>query len=248
MKVTADVEVADVLISAVRRLASASSLNEIADIVKRAAWHLVQADGATFVLRDGGECHYLDEDAIAPLWKGRRFPLSTCVSGWAMLYRQQAIIPDVFVDARIPQSAYRPTFVKSLVMTPVGTSEPWAAIGVYWARAVVPSAEQARCLQALADSTALAMENVRVRSQVNGESVDHSGSRAVPEPVRMCAWTRRFWWDGSWVTVERFLRERFGLQVTHGISEEAARSLETMADVLGASETVTAPVPQTPAA
>ena len=33
-------------------------------------------------------CYYADEDAISPLWKGQRFPMSACISGWAMLNRQ----------------------------------------------------------------------------------------------------------------------------------------------------------------
>ncbi len=221
---------ASLLVSAVRQLSDAATLDGVVDIVRRTARHLVGADGATVVLRDGSECHYVDEDAIAPLWKGRRFPIEACISGWSMRYRQQAIVPDVYDDARIPQDAYRPTFVRSLVMTPVDTGEPWAAIGVYWARTVVPTPEQARCLQALADSTALAMQNVRMRTQLDraairvAEAADDQNA-----PVTMCAWTRRIRWNGSWVSVEQFLHERFGLDVTHGISDEAAKDFEQAA-------------------
>src|SRR5262249_56843927 len=54
--------------------------------------------------------------AIAPLWKGQRFPMSACISGWSMLNRCPAVISDIYADSRIPHDAYRPTFVKSLVM------------------------------------------------------------------------------------------------------------------------------------
>ena len=40
--------------------------------------------------------------------------------------------------------------------------------------------------------------------------------------VAMCAWTGRIRWRGEWVSVERYLAERFGLEVTHGISAGAA--------------------------
>ena len=66
-----------------------------------------------------------------PLWKGQRFPLSACISGWAMLNAQTAVIEDVFEDPRIPYDAYLPTFVKSLIMTPVGEKNV-AAMGAYW--------------------------------------------------------------------------------------------------------------------
>jgi hypothetical protein len=37
----------------------------------------------------------------------------------------------------------------------------------------------------------------------------------------MCAWTRRLKLNDEWLSVEDFLQRRFGLQVSHGISEEA---------------------------
>lgn len=40
-------------------------------------------------------------------------------------------------------------------------------------------------------------------------------------PVRMCAWTRRIWHNGQWLSVGAFLHERFGLEVSHGNSEDA---------------------------
>jgi hypothetical protein len=173
----------------------------------------------------------VDEDAITPLWKGRKFPMSACVSGWSMLYRQQAIIPHVYADPRIPVDVYRPTFVRSLVMTPIGTIEPWAALGAYWARPKTPTPAQALCLQALADTTAVAMENIRSRTQLDGTRPSHFGTTSGDgDLVTICAWTRRVFWQGSWISIERFLQRRFGLYVTHGISEEAVHALATPRD------------------
>src|SRR5262249_27757171 len=64
-------------------------------------------------------------------------------------------------DPRIPLSAYEPTFVRSLVMVPIRASRPIGAIGNYWARRHSATAAEVRLLQALADTTAVAMENVR---------------------------------------------------------------------------------------
>ena len=146
------------LIAIVQRLSLSRDLPSIMDIVRRAARALVHADGATFVLRDGDRCFYAEEDAIAPLWKGQRFPLQACISGWAMLNRQPAIIEDIYLDSRIPHDAYRPTFVKSLVMTPIRTVAPIGAIGVYWATQHLATQEEIQLLQALADSTSIAIE------------------------------------------------------------------------------------------
>jgi GAF domain-containing protein len=121
------------LIAAVQELSAIHDLDALTRCVRRAARDLSNADGVTFVLRDGNHCYYVDEDAIAPLWKGKRFPARTCISGWAMQHRQAVVIRDIYEDPRIPHDAYRPTFVKSLAMIPVRVDDPVAAIGAYWA-------------------------------------------------------------------------------------------------------------------
>ena len=163
---TADGHAVDILIAAVQELSLARSLEGIMAIVRRAARELTGADGATFVLRDGDRCFYAEENAIQPLWKGMRFPLSACVSGWAMQNRKAAVIPDIYDDPRVPAEAYRPTFVKSLAMVPIRTAEPVGAIGNYWAKPHLAGAEEVRLLQALADSTSIAMENVQLYEEL----------------------------------------------------------------------------------
>jgi GAF domain-containing protein len=114
-----------------KQLAIAASQAAVIETVREHARGICQSDGITFVLREGQMCHYVEEDAIGPLWKGQKFPLSACISGWAMTHGETAVIEDVFADPRIPYDAYLPTFLKSLIMTPVGTRHV-AAIGAYW--------------------------------------------------------------------------------------------------------------------
>jgi diguanylate cyclase (GGDEF)-like protein len=154
------------LIGAVQELSMARDLAAVQRVVRTTARALCGADGASFVLRQNGYCYYADEDAISPLWKGRRFPLETCVSGWAMLNRQPAVIPDIYKDPRVPHEAYRPTFVKSLALVPIRTMDPVGAIGNYWAEPHAPRDSELRLLQALADATAVAMENVQLYQEL----------------------------------------------------------------------------------
>ncbi len=160
------VEALERLVTVVQELSLARTLGTVQAIVRSAARALTGADGATFVLRDGDQCFYADEDAIAPLWKGQRFPMSACISGWVMNHRQAAVIEDIYADARIPQDAYRPTFVKSLVMVPIRVRQPLGAIGNYWAHRHAPTAEEVKLLQALADTTSVALENVQVYAEL----------------------------------------------------------------------------------
>lgn len=162
------------LVAAVQELSLARSLEAIMAIVRRAARELTGADGATFVLREGEQCYYADENAISPLWKGQRFPLHFCISGWAMLNRQPAVIEDIYADPRVPADAYRPTFVKSLAMVPIRTEAPIGAIGNYWARQHMPSSAEVELLQALANTTSVAMENVRVYEELEKRVADRT--------------------------------------------------------------------------
>jgi signal transduction histidine kinase len=147
------------LLLAARALAAARDLGSVMEVVRRAARDLSGADGVTFVLREGDLVHYADEEAISPLWKGCRFPADACISGWAMIHRAPVVIEDVYADPRIPQDAYRPTFVKSLLMVPVGDEDPVAAIGAYWASRHRASIREVHLLQTLAGFVALALQN-----------------------------------------------------------------------------------------
>ncbi|MBS1853548.1 MAG: GAF domain-containing protein [Acidobacteria bacterium] len=154
------------LVSAVQELSLARSLDTIKSVVRHAARELTGSDGATFVLREGENCYYADEEAIAPLWKGQRFPMTACISGWCMLHREAATIPDVYADPRIPADVYRKTFVKSLVMVPIRSSKPIGAIGNYWADSHTATADEVELIQALADTTAVAIDNVQLYSEL----------------------------------------------------------------------------------
>lgn len=163
------------LASMVGKLSLANGLEETTKIVAEAARELSGADGATLVLREQDKCYYADEDAISPLWKGKRFPLDACVSGWCMLTGEAACIPDIYQDPRIPQDAYKPTFVKSLCMVPIRAKSPIGAIGIYWAKKHDPSESEVKMLRILADSTAVALENLELRQAISLHSSENAG-------------------------------------------------------------------------
>ena len=150
------------LASLIQRLSFQRDMDTIMALVRGAARALTGADGVTFVLREGDTCFYADEDAVAPLWKGQRFPLQTCISGWVMLNQQPAVIEDIYGDPRIPHGVYRSTFVKSLVMMPVRSEDPIAAIGAYWAIRHQPTDTEVALLHAIAQIAAVALINVRL--------------------------------------------------------------------------------------
>lgn len=157
------------LIQVVERLSHSRSMESISGIVAQAARHLSDADGATFVLRDHDKCYYADENAISPLWKGKRFPLQSCISGCCMMEGKVIAVPDIYKDPRIPHDAYRPTFVKSLCVVPIREEAPIGAIGIYWSKERVPTDEEIKLLSILANSSAIAIENLELKSELSNK-------------------------------------------------------------------------------
>ncbi|NWO96252.1 hypothetical protein GY976_24265, partial [Escherichia coli] len=72
---------------------------------------------------------------MTPLLAGERFPIENCISGLAILEARPIHIPDIYDDPRVPVDAYRPTFVRSMSMYPIGLMGPSMAMGAYWAAA-----------------------------------------------------------------------------------------------------------------
>lgn len=142
------------------RLDAAVSLDEVVQIARVEAHRLLKSQGVTFVVREDDKCFYLDEDAIAPLWKGQRFPINDCISGWSMINRETAVIPDIQVDPRIPQKAYRSTFVRSLLMVPIRRSDPLGAMGAYWADIHYASESEIATLERIAEAVAEAISRI----------------------------------------------------------------------------------------
>lgn len=143
------------------RIAVTETLESLIEVVRTTACAVCSADGVSFVLRDGDDCHYVEEDAVGPLWKGQRFPMSACISGWAMREGKTVTIRDVFADPRVPHDAYRPTFVKSLVMVPVRTTSVVAAIGAYWGQERDFTIQEIATIESLADAIGEAMRRIQ---------------------------------------------------------------------------------------
>lgn len=150
------------VLAAGESLVHAQSLSEVIDVLRKTARAAVGAEGIAIVLKDGSRCTYVAEDAIAPLWQGQSFLDKDCVSGWSMLHNETVAISDVRLDARVPQEAYSATFVRSLVMAPIGIPEPVAAIGAFWSNVASHDAETIERVESLARLATIAIENARL--------------------------------------------------------------------------------------
>jgi GAF domain-containing protein len=143
------------------RLDMARTIEEITRTLRDCGRGVIGADGVALILRDGDFCHYFEEDAIGPLWKGQKFPMGACISGWAMLKRRTVCIADIRMDKRIPYDLYENTFVRSLVMAPAEKNPPVGAVGAYWSWAHVASAQEVAAVEALAEAVGAAILRVR---------------------------------------------------------------------------------------
>lgn len=155
------------------QLASSRTTDAIVSVLRNSSRDLAGCDGIAVVLRDGDECRYVAEDAHSPLWSGQSFPMATCISGLSMLSDRTIVIPDVLADARVPHASYAPTFVRSMVMVPIGRPAPVAALGAYWATTGTPPGETVATLEGLAKVATSSFENVRLIKSLR-EAQDHA--------------------------------------------------------------------------
>lgn len=155
------------ILDASERLVRARSLDEIVAVLRDTARATVGAEGIAVVIGHEGFCSYVAEDGVSPLWQGQTFPADQCISGWVMRCGETVAISDVRRDSRIPQEAYTPTFVRSLVMAPIGRPEVVAALGAYWSEVRTHDSDTIKRLESLAHLATIAIENVRLAQARN---------------------------------------------------------------------------------
>ncbi|WP_457108250.1 GAF domain-containing protein [Methylobacterium sp. P5_C11] len=139
------------------RLTAARSREDIVAILRETARETAGADGIAMVLREGDTMLYAAGDAIEPLWRGRRFPVTECVSERAMLDAETIVVLDIECDPRVPAALDRLTSMRSLVMMPIGSPEPVAALGAYGCASVIPDGETVRRLERMARHAAVVL-------------------------------------------------------------------------------------------
>lgn len=164
------------LTEATSAISRAHSLEDVIAMIRASARTLIGCEGITIVRREGDLCHYVEEDAIGPLWKGQTFPEVACISGWSMINRQTVVVPDISVDDRIPHELYAETFVRAVAMSPIKKASPVGAIGAYWSRPYEPTQWEIETLDALAEAAATAIEHMEFNSGLR------LGAAGVEEP------------------------------------------------------------------
>jgi PAS domain S-box-containing protein len=155
------------VLNASERLVMARSVDEVVAVLRDTARAAVGAEGIAVVIENDGRCAYVAEDAVSPLWQGQSFPADHCISGWVMHQGETVAIRDVRLDPRVPQDAYAPTFVRSLVMVPIGRPVPVAALGAYWSDVRTHDDDTIKRLESLARLATIAIENARLTQARN---------------------------------------------------------------------------------
>lgn len=150
--------------AATEDIGKAESLADILEILRSSARAILRCDGVTVAVREGDMVHYVGEDAIAPLWSGRRVPIASSVSGRAMTGRRTVVIPDIRLDPRVSPDACRSTFVASMAIAPIGIGKPVAAIGAYWRKAQPIEEDALVLLDMLAKGAGAQLERIADQS------------------------------------------------------------------------------------
>jgi signal transduction histidine kinase len=148
------------LIEIIKDLTLAQTIEQSQQIIAASARDLMHSDGASFVFLENEGCFYAEENAMAPLWKGKWFPLNDCICGYSMIQKIPVIVPDIYNDSRIQTMHYSGTFVRSLMVVPVNSIAPLGAIGCYWKEYYTPSEIEVRLMQTLADAASRTIDNI----------------------------------------------------------------------------------------
>jgi putative two-component system response regulator len=98
-------------------------------------------------------------------------------------------------------------------MVPIRTREPVGAIGTYWAGHHLPTEQEVELLQALADSTAVAMENVRAYQEVEDARLETLQRLAIAGEYRD---------DATYEHTERVARTAHRVAQQLGLTDESA--------------------------
>jgi K+-sensing histidine kinase KdpD len=165
------------LVNVVQELFLAKNLEKITEIVVKFARELTGSDGAIFVLKADDQCYYAEENTLISLDKGQRFPINISLGGWCINHQEQMIIQDIYQEEKIPFSAHKHTLVKSLVIVPVKKETPLGVIGNYWAKKHLATTEEIALIQALADTTAVAIESVQLYQELEQRVSDYPTDR-----------------------------------------------------------------------
>jgi two-component sensor histidine kinase len=154
------------LSDAMEDLCSARTQEEVVRIAAALAKKACSVDSISIVLTSGEQFHYEPErDMHAGSAGSKPDTISLAIrskvilrmSAWALEAAQTAVVPDIHRDERTRLHTNGSTFARSLVVVPVGSRAPFAAITCAWAHDRWPGATDVLVLEALARATGLAL-------------------------------------------------------------------------------------------
>lgn len=166
------------LVTVIQELSRIRDMQALEHVVSTAARKLAGTDSAHIYLQAGNH-------ALVGGTPISRTPVDICIGKWVMQHRRPALVSDIAEDPHVPGEAGGTQCVRSLLMVPIRRSKPIGAIGSYWGQVHHPSRTELRMLQALADSTALAIESVRILTDLDDLVLERTKQlKAANEEIR----------------------------------------------------------------
>jgi hypothetical protein len=182
-------------------------------VASAAARYLTGSDGASFLLEVGEECLCVEENTSAPVWRTRHFPMSDGITGWVVRNRRPVTIEDIRSDSRVRADPYEAAFVRGVALVPLAPPAPAGAIGAFWGHPHATSQRELALLRGLAESTAVALESVRARAELEQARLDVLDRLALAAEYRD---------DGTRAHTARVARTALLLAEALGISPDEA--------------------------
>ena len=159
------------LLQVIQDLGRARDLETVVAQVCRAARELAGSDAAAVCVGEGELCHIMGEDAAVSNWKGKRYPMKGSITEWVIENRKPLVLDDT-QDAMTFAVIDRLGYIKSAAVVPLGSPEPFGSLSTGWRGRHRPTADEVRLMGVLADAAAVAIENVRGRSDLERQLLD----------------------------------------------------------------------------
>lgn len=116
----------------VARLEAAVTLDDAIAIVAASARRVAAADGVTIMRKVDETVVFAGGDRINQHYGNRAFPITSGISGMAILRNRPIIVPNIALETRVTLNPIATGIVQSVAMFPVGKPLPIAAMGAYW--------------------------------------------------------------------------------------------------------------------
>lgn len=178
----------EIIAEAMELMNSASSTEELGEVMGRAICQAAGTDAIALSLRRGEHVFYTAEHLPEPLWSDDGFPIDHHLSEWSIRHDETVVVPDVLADDRIPAEARRSAPVRSAVMVSLRKFDSGGAVGAYWRELHAPTAGEVSTVETIARAAGAVLTRIDAENALRALNQDLAGQVSARTAERDRMW------------------------------------------------------------